>query len=64
MIAMELAHQDEVNKMLRKPGETEAFTASVVRESSVVADRRRFERALRTHCGSTDWQKDGRRSQV
>ena len=27
MIAMEVAHQDEVNKMLRKPGQTEAFTA-------------------------------------
>ena len=37
MIAMEVAHQDEVNKMLRKPGQTEAFTASAVRESSVVA---------------------------
>jgi hypothetical protein len=37
MIAMEVAHQDEVNKMLRKPGQTEAFTASAVRKSSVVA---------------------------
>ena len=27
MIAGEVAHQDEVNKMLRKPGQTEAFTA-------------------------------------
>ncbi len=27
MIASEVAHQDEVNKMLRKPGQTEAFTA-------------------------------------
>ena len=27
MIAVELAHQDEVNKMLHKPGQTEAFTA-------------------------------------
>jgi bacterioferritin len=27
MIAMEVEHQDEVNKMLRKPGQTEAFTA-------------------------------------
>jgi bacterioferritin len=27
MIAMEVAHQNEVNKMLRKPGQTEAFTA-------------------------------------
>jgi hypothetical protein len=27
MIAMEVAHQDEVNKILRKPGQTEAFTA-------------------------------------
>lgn len=26
MIANEVAHQDEVNKMLRKPGQTEAFT--------------------------------------
>jgi bacterioferritin len=26
MIAEELAHTDEVNKMLRKPGQTEAFT--------------------------------------
>jgi bacterioferritin len=25
MIAAEIAHQDEVNKMLRKPGQTEAF---------------------------------------
>jgi bacterioferritin len=25
MIAQEVAHQDEVNKMLRKPGQTEAF---------------------------------------
>jgi hypothetical protein len=37
MIAMEVAHQDEVNKMLHKPGQTEAFTASAVRKSSVVA---------------------------
>jgi bacterioferritin len=27
MIAHEVAHQDEVNKMLRRPGQTEAFTA-------------------------------------
>jgi len=27
MIAEELAHQDEVDKMLRKPGQTEAFAA-------------------------------------
>ena len=27
MIASEVAHQDEVNKMLRKPGQTEAFAA-------------------------------------
>jgi bacterioferritin len=27
VIAMESAHQDEVNKMLRKPCQTEAFTA-------------------------------------
>lgn len=27
MISEELAHQDEVNKMLRKPGQTEAFAA-------------------------------------
>ena len=27
MIAEEIAHQDEVNKMLRKPGQTAAFTA-------------------------------------
>jgi len=27
VIAMEVAHRDEVNKMLRKPGQTEAFTA-------------------------------------
>lgn len=26
MIAQETAHQDEVNKMLRKPGQTEVFT--------------------------------------
>lgn len=26
MIAAEVAHQDEVNKMLRKPGETEVFS--------------------------------------
>jgi bacterioferritin len=26
MIAAEVAHQDEVNKMLRRPGQTEAFT--------------------------------------
>jgi hypothetical protein len=36
MIAMEVAHQDEVNEMLHKPGQTEAFTASAVREPSVV----------------------------
>jgi bacterioferritin len=28
MIAAELAHQDEVNKMLRKPGQTEPFVAA------------------------------------
>ena len=28
MIAAEVAHQDEVDKMLRKPGQTEAFAAS------------------------------------
>lgn len=28
MIAEELAHQDEVDKMLRRPGQTDAFTAS------------------------------------
>ncbi len=28
MIVEELAHQDEVNKMLRKPGQTEAFSAN------------------------------------
>ena len=27
MIAMDGAHQDEVTKMSRKPGQTEAFTA-------------------------------------
>jgi len=27
MIAEELAHQDEVDKMLRKPGQTEPFAA-------------------------------------
>ena len=27
MIAAEVAHQDEVNKMLRRPGQTEAFKA-------------------------------------
>ena len=27
MIASEVAHQDEVNKMLRKPGQTEAFAS-------------------------------------
>jgi bacterioferritin len=27
MIAAEIAHQDEVNKMLRKPGQTEAFAS-------------------------------------
>lgn len=27
LISEELAHQDEVNKMLRKPGQTEAFTS-------------------------------------
>lgn len=27
MVAAETAHQDEVNKMLRKPGQTEPFTA-------------------------------------
>jgi bacterioferritin len=27
MIAAEMAHQDEVDKMLRKPGQTEAFAA-------------------------------------
>ncbi len=27
MIAAEVAHQDEVNKMLRKPGQTDAFSA-------------------------------------
>jgi len=27
MIAAEMAHQDEVDKMLRKPGQTEAFSA-------------------------------------
>ena len=27
MIAVETAHQDEVNKMLRKPGQTELFVA-------------------------------------
>lgn len=27
MIASEVAHQDEVNKMLRRPGQTEAFAA-------------------------------------
>ena len=26
MIAAEMAHQDEVDKMLRKPGQTEAFS--------------------------------------
>ena len=28
MIVEEIAHQDEVNKMLRKPGQTEAFSAN------------------------------------
>lgn len=28
MIAAEVAHQDEVDKMLRRPGQTEAFSAS------------------------------------
>ncbi|MDP1678844.1 MAG: ferritin-like domain-containing protein [Candidatus Nitrotoga sp.] len=28
MIAEETAHQDEVNKMLRKPGQTDAFSAT------------------------------------
>lgn len=28
MIAQETAHQDEVNKMLRKPGQTDAFSAT------------------------------------
>jgi bacterioferritin len=27
MIAAEMAHQDEVDKMLRKPGQTEAFSS-------------------------------------
>ena len=27
MISNEVAHQDEVNKMLRRPGQTDAFTA-------------------------------------
>jgi bacterioferritin len=27
MIVDKIAHQDEVNKMLRKPGQTEAFSA-------------------------------------
>ena len=27
MIAAEVAHQDEVNKMLRRPGQTDAFKA-------------------------------------
>jgi bacterioferritin len=26
MITAEMAHQDEVNKMLRKPGQTEVYT--------------------------------------
>ena len=30
MIAAEMAHQDEVDKMLRKPGQTEAYSAPVV----------------------------------
>lgn len=29
MIAAEVAHQDEVDKMLRKPGQTEAYSAPV-----------------------------------
>ena len=28
MIAEEIAHQDEVDKMLRKPGQTDAFSAN------------------------------------
>jgi len=27
MIAQEIAHQDEVNKMLRRPGQTEPYTS-------------------------------------
>ena len=31
VIALEVAYQDEENKMLLKPGQTNAFTASAVR---------------------------------
>ena len=47
MIAMEVAHHDEVSKMLLKPGQTNVFTAAILDGADARTQRRRLCRFSR-----------------